>query len=382
MWPLRPTKIVVAPNAFKGTLSASEAATIIADELRSAFPDAALEIVPVADGGDGTLDALVAATDGRTVERNVTGPNGARVRAPFGLLGDGVTAVVELARASGLALLAPGANDPRTATTYGTGELIDAAIAAGASRIVVAIGGSATNDGGTGGLSALGARFLDDAGQPLPQGGAALTRLASIDTRRLAARLRSVAIDVASDVTNPLCGPNGASAVYGAQKGASPEVALELDAALAHFADVVAGNIEADLRDVPGAGAAGGTGFGFLALAGARLRPGAQLVLEVLDFGRRLAGASVVITGEGRLDRQTRSGKAPFAVAQAARAQAVRAAAIAGTIQCSPEELEQMGFSEAVALVDGATTTDDALTNPAPALRAAARRLAKRLPLM
>ena len=374
-------KIVVAPDKFKGTLSASAAATAIAAGLRTVFPDAILQLVGVADGGDGTMQAILDALGGRVEEREVAGPDERRVRAKFALVGDGKTAVVELAQASGLAIVEAGRNDPLTATTFGTGELIGAALKCGASRIVLAIGGSATNDAGVGALAALGARFYDQGGRALPRGGAALSMLARIETGDLERRLAGATIDIASDVTNPLCGPDGASAVYGPQKGASPDDVARLDAALAHFADVAAATTGADMRGVPGAGAAGGAGGGFLALAGARLHPGAELVLELLRFDEKLVGAALVITGEGRLDRQTLSGKAPYAVARAARSHGIPVIAIAGAVECSADDLERMGVASAFPTVDSPMSLPDALTRSEPMLRSAAERVARALAL-
>jgi len=332
--------------------------------------------VPVADGGDGTLEALVDALHGRTIEMEVIGPAGHPVHAAYGLLGDGKTAVVEMARASGLALLPPGINDPRTATSRGTGELIAAAVASGAKRVIVAIGGSATNDAGSGALVALGARFLDAQGRELSPGGAALAGLARIETDRLDRRLADVRLEIASDVRNPLCGLNGASAIYGPQKGASPADVRELDAALAHFADVAAATTGADVRDVPGAGAAGGFGGGFLALAHAVLRPGAELVLDVLDFERQLSGADLVVTGEGRLDKQTLSGKAPFAVAAAARGLGIPVVAVAGALDAPADELEAIGIARAVAASPPGISEAEAMRRAAELIERAAVELA------
>ncbi|HLW37044.1 MAG TPA: glycerate kinase, partial [Candidatus Eremiobacteraceae bacterium] len=300
-------------------------------------------------------------------------------KATYALLSNGRVAVVELAQASGLALVPPGHNDPLTATTYGTGQLIAAAIAAHAQRVILAIGGSATNDAGSGALAALGAAFTDADGKPLPPGGAALARLASIDTSELGRRLQGVAIEIASDVKNPLCGPNGAAAVYGPQKGASPADVRTLDAALRRFADVAAATTGVDVRDVPGAGAAGGVGGGFLALAHAVLRPGAQLVLEMLDFDRHLEGASLVLTGEGKIDRQTRSGKAPQAVAAAAKRRRIPVLALAGSIDCPPHELEVCGIVSAASIVPGPMSVEDAMARAEELLEAAAERLARTL---
>jgi glycerate 2-kinase len=297
------------------------------------------------------------------------------------MLGRGDLAVVELAQASGLALISAGHNNPLTASTYGTGELIGAAIDAGARRIILAIGGSATNDAGTGALSALGARFLDDAGQPLPSGGAALKRLARIDVTALDVRLAGVSIEIASDVRNPLCGPAGASAVYGPQKGASPEDVRLLDSALYHFADIAASTLGADVRDVPGAGAAGGVGAGFLALAHATLRPGAELVLEILDFAQHLEGAALVITGEGRLDRQTLAGKAPYAVAQAATGKGIPVIAIAGSVMVTAQDLEQASIAFAMPICPGPMTADEAMQRAAELVADTAERLGRALAL-
>ena len=343
------------------------------------FSDATYELVPVADGGDGTLDAMVCALNGRKIEMTVSGPDGKPVSAPYGLLPENV-AVVEMARASGLALLPPGSNDPMTATSYGTGQLIAAALKAGATRNIVAIGGSATNDAGTGALRALGTRFLDRDGEELPPGGAALTRLRHIDTGDSDARLSGTRIEIACDVTNPLVGPNGASAIYGPQKGASPAQVRELDEALAQFAIIAAKTTGVDVRDIPGAGAAGGFGGGFLALAGAQLRPGAQLVLDVLGFAQRLEGADLVITGEGRLDKQTLNGKAPYAVAQAARARGIPVVALAGSIALSEDELESAGIEKAVAIAPATMPVDQAMRRARELIESAAFQLAGRLP--
>ncbi len=335
--------------------------------------------MPVADGGEGTAETLTSALDGRMMSKRVCGPDGVEVEANFGLSAQAGIAVVELAQASGLALLAAGRNDPMTATTFGTGQLIAEALDAGARRIIVAIGGSATTDAGTGALSALGARFLDDSGRPLPPGGGSLRALADIDVTRLEERLHGIAIEVASDVTNPLCGPRGAAAVYGPQKDASPHQVQLLDDALRRFADVAARKTGADVRDVPGAGAAGGMGAGFLSLAHATLRPGAQLVLEVLDFDRHLEGVTLVVTGEGRLDRQTFCGKAPHAVAQAASAAGIPVVALAGSVDCPPTELAQHGIGTAISLVPGPLSLEEATAQAGQLLSDAAERLARAL---
>ena len=375
-------RILVAPDKFKGSMTGREAGEAMRAGLMRVWPDASVDVVPVADGGDGTATALLDAVGGRRVQRSVSGPDGRRVDTSFGLLGDGQTAIVELAVASGLALMPGGSNDPLTATTFGTGELVLGAIEAGARRIVLAIGGSATNDAGAGALSALGARFLDASGTELAPGGAALARLTRIDDSALNERLKGVSIEIACDVDNPLVGPNGASAIYGPQKGASPEDVRVLDAALTHFADVVEKKTGVDVRDVPGAGAAGGIAGGFLALAGARLVPGANLVFDLIGFDRRMDGASLVITGEGQLDRQTLSGKAPYAVARAASERDIPAAAVAGTVDLRGDDLEKMHLVAAEPLVTGKPSEDDmrrARELTADAAERLARKLADRI---
>jgi len=374
-------RIVVAPDKFKGSLSSRSAAEAIGRGLGRALPQAKLDLVPVADGGEGTAETIVHTLGGQMVVCDVQGPNGKPVQARYGLLGGAKVAVVELAQASGLELMPAGSNDPLTATTFGTGQLIGAAIDAGAVRIILAIGGSATNDAGAGALSALGAQFLDDQGNRLAPGGAALAKLARIDVTALDRRLSNVSIEIASDVRNPLCGPSGASAVYGPQKGASPHDVRSLDAALARFADVAKVHVGIDVRDVPGAGAAGGVGAGFLALARATLRPGAQLVLEVLDFDQRLAGASLVITGEGRLDKQTLAGKAPYAVAQAAAAHKIPVIALAGSVECSAADLEQASIALALPIVSGPITVEEAVRRGAELLASTAYTLGQAISL-
>ena len=370
-------KILIAPDKFKGSLTARQAGDAMREGVLRVWPEADVSVVPVADGGDGTAQAILDAAGGRRVDRRVSGPNGKPVDAWFAILLEGRTAVVELATASGLALLPPGTNDPLTATTYGTGELIAAALDAGQRRIILAIGGSATNDAGAGALTALGAHFLDTEGVELPPGGAALARVARIEDGALRRRLTDVRIDIACDVDNPLVGPNGASAVYGPQKGASPDEVRQLDAALTQFARVAQAASGASIADVPGAGAAGGIAGGFLALAGARLVPGAQLVFDTIGFERRLDGVSLVITGEGRLDRQTLAGKAPYAVAQAARRRKIPALAVAGSVALNRNELDTFGLESAEAIAPPSMPLDEAMKRAAELTADAAERAAR-----
>jgi glycerate kinase len=392
----RRVKIVVAPQALKGSLDAPEVGEAIARGIRAVAPETVLDVVPVADGGEGTVAALVAATQGSLLTTPVTGPLGAHVEAAFGLLGPdalfpatqlgtqsarGHTAVIEMASASGLPLVPSAQRDPRITTTRGTGELILAALDAGATDLLLGIGGSATNDAGAGMLQALGVQLLDRSGMDLPPGGAALSRLDRIAIAELDARLRDTAVVVACDVNNPLCGPNGASAVYGPQKGASPEMVAELDAALAHFADIVARDLGVDVRDVPGAGAAGGLGAALVGFLSAELVPGADTVLHAVGFARRLEHASLVFTAEGRLDGQTASGKAPSAVAALAQAHDIPVVVLCGGTAPGYERLYDHGLSAVVPIPDGPVTLEESMAR-APELLARAAERAMRLVLV
>ena len=275
--------------------------------------------MPLADGGPGTVEAVVTAAGGRYSHARVEGPLGDPVNARWGRIDDGRTAIIEMAAASGLLLVPPGRLDPRRASTIGTGELIGAALDAGVSRLLVGVGGSATNDGGAGMATALGARFLDDDGRPIAPGGAALAGLARIDVGGLDPRLAAVEVRVLADVRNPLTGPDGASAVYGPQKGADATTIAELDRALTHFADIVARDVGADILTLPGGGAAGGLGAGLIAFTGARIEPGIEAIASAVRLDARLAGADVVLTGEGSLDRQSAFGKTVAGVAAPGR---------------------------------------------------------------
>lgn len=328
--------VLVAPQEFKGTLTAAQAAEAIVRGLRRSLPAAVLEAVPIADGGPGTLEALLTALGGeRRIER-VADPLGRPIDASWGLVA-GDLAVVEMAQASGLTLLAPEERDPLRATTYGTGQLIAAALGAGCRRIWVGVGGSATNDGGMGAAQALGVRFLDAQGSPLAT-PAELHRLARVELSQRDRRLEDCELAVLVDVRNPLCGPEGASQVFGPQKGASPEDARRLDAALAHLAAVVRSQLGASLDAAPGAGAAGGLAYGLAVFAGARLQPGFEAIARALQIDERIARSDLVVTGEGRLDVQTAFAKGPFALAQRARAQGKPVVAFVGAVAEGAEE--------------------------------------------
>jgi glycerate 2-kinase len=372
-------KFVVAPQALKGSLDAPAVGAAIATGLRRVLPAADLAVLPIADGGEGTLDALVAATGGQLRQARVTGPLGEPVEARFGLLGsretdDGATAIIEMAAASGLPLVPEARRDPRVTTTYGTGELMLAALDAGARHLLIGIGGSATNDGGAGMAQALGVRLLDTAGNELPRGGAALAHLARIDPTWLDARLRGVDVTVLSDVDNPLCGPRGASAIYGPQKGATPAMVAELDAALAHYAAVLRRDLGADVADLPGAGAAGGLGAGLMALLGARLRPGAEAVLGAIGLAGHLAGAALVFTAEGRVDEQTAMGKSVGAVARLARERAIPVIVLAGSLGSGYAALYSSGVHAVVPLADGPRTLAESMAHAAELTADAAER--------
>jgi glycerate kinase len=379
-------KIVVAPQGLKGSLDAPAVGVAIARGIAAVLPKAEVLLVPVADGGEGTVRALVAATGGELHRATVSGPLGETVAAEYGVLGQQVadakrTAVIEMAAASGLPLLSPSARDPLRASTRGTGELLLAALDAGCTRVVMGIGGSATNDGGAGMAQALGVRLLDAAGVDLPPGGAALARLARIDISGLDPRLAATEIRVACDVSNPLVGPEGASAVYGPQKGATPEAVRVLDAALAHFADIVRRDLHVDVRDVPGAGAAGGLGAGLLAFARATLELGARLVLDTLDFAAKLAGASLVISAEGQLDRQTAYGKSVGAVVAAARAQGAITLVLAGRVAMDDAALRALGIDAAVPLADGPLSLEESMARAAELVTSATARALRLLML-
>lgn len=369
-------RVLIAADKFKGTLTAVQVAERVMAGLRRVVPDLEVEALPVADGGDGTVAAAVAAGFAHR-EVRVAGPLGEPVTAAYALRGD--TAVVEMAEASGLQRLPAGAFAPLTASTYGSGELLRAALDAGARTIVFGVGGSATTDGGAGMLAALGARFLDAAGEPVGPGGGGLRDLVTADLSGLDDRLASIDLVLASDVDNPLTGPKGAPAVYGPQKGASPEDVATLDAALAHFAAVLektVGERAAEHAVAPGAGAAGGIGYGALVL-GARFRPGIEVMLDVLGFSAALEKATLVITGEGSLDEQTLHGKAPAGVAAAARAAGKEVVAVCGRLALQPEALGRAGFRRVYPLTDVEPDVERCIADPGPILEQVAERIGR-----
>ena len=366
-------KIVIAPDSFKDSLSAADVASAIARGLRQALPEAALIERPMADGGEGTMQAIMAACQGELRSLTVDGPLGQPTLAHWGWLAGERTAIIEMAEASGLQLLERQQRDACNSSTYGTGQLVATAIEAGASRIILAIGGSATNDAGTGMLCALGLRLADAQGAELPRGGLALARLASVDIGGLDRRLADVQFEVAADVDNPLCGPNGASHIFGPQKGATPEQVAALDKALDHFADHCAPLLGNDHRNLPGCGAAGGMGFAAKAFLNASFRPGVEVVAQLVGLAEAVQGADLVITGEGRFDAQTLRGKTPFGVARVARAAGVPVVVIAGTLGEGYQEMYAQGVDAAFSLASGPMTLEQACTDAAALLSDRAR---------
>ncbi|MEV0291725.1 glycerate kinase [Kribbella sp. NPDC050820] len=366
-------RLIVASDKFKGTLTSADVAAAVSFGVRRVCPDAIIDAIPVADGGDGTLAATVA-SGFQLVPVTVTGPTGEPVRSGFARRGE--VAVVELADVSGLVRLPGGRPAPMTATSHGTGELVAAAIDSGCTRVILGIGGSASTDGGAGLVRALGARLYDADGIDVAEGGAALIGALAVDLTALRDRLAGVEIVVACDVDNPLTGPTGAAAVYGPQKGADPHQVEELDAALTYWADLVARTSERDLRDAPGAGAAGGVGLAALALLDAQLRPGIDLMLELVGFHQQLADADLVITGEGALDEQTLHGKAAVGVAAAAGAAGIPVVAVCGTNRLDPDRLRQAGIVAAYALTDLEPDVRRCIADPVPLLRQLGERIA------
>lgn len=369
-------KLVIAPDSFKESLSAQQVASAIAQGWQTVYPQADIHLCPMADGGEGTVDAVLAATGGERRELTVRGPLGQPVQAHWGWLEDG-QAVIEMAAASGLHWVEPTLRDARITTSYGTGELILAALDAGARRIILGIGGSATNDGGAGVLEALGVRLLDGHGRPLAAGGAALANLQRLELDGLDPRLAGVEVLVAADVDNPLCGPRGASHVFGPQKGANPEQVEELDRALGHFADVMAATLGEDVRELPGVGAAGGLGFAAKAVLGAAFRPGIELVAELSGLAEAVLGADLVITGEGRLDGQSLHGKTPVGVARIAKAAGVPVIALAGSLGEGYQRLYDAGIDAAFSLTPGPLSLEQACRDAAVELAARAADLAR-----
>ena len=370
-------RIVVAPDSYKGSLSALKVAAAMERGILAIFPDAQVCKVPIADGGEGTVEALVTATNGKIIPQDVTGPLGDTVSACWGILGDGQTAVIEMASASGITLLPAEKRNPLISTTFGTGELFRAALDQGIRKFIIGIGGSATNDGGTGMAQALGVKFLDQSGEELPPGGAALINLTRIDLSGMDPRLTQANILVACDVDNPLCGTRGASAVYGPQKGATPEMVVQLDQALRHFSQIAAAATGRNVAEMPGAGAAGGLGAGLLFFTNAQLKPGVEIVLAATGFADMVKDAAFVMTGEGSTDFQTAFGKAPVGVAKIARQHQIPTICLSGSLGTGSDAVLQQGIDGLMSIAPGPISLDECIKNAETLIEQAAIRLCR-----
>jgi glycerate kinase len=358
-------RIVIAPDSFKGSLSSLEVAEAMERGVKRVLPESTTILLPLSDGGEGLVDSLVVASGGNLLEYEVQGPLGSPVLAQMGLLGDGKTAVIEMAQASGLTLITEEERNPLITSTFGTGQLIEKALDLGCTKLVIGLGGSATNDGGMGMAQALGFRFLDKKGQPLGSGGAELARLATIDTSHVDPRLHNVQIEVACDVDNPLTGPQGASHIYGPQKGATPEMVEFLDKALANYDRVLQKDLGQDVGLTPGAGAAGGLGAALMALVGGKLVSGIELVLRVLGFEEKTKGAQLVLTGEGKFDAQSAYGKVPVGVGRQSLKLGVPVVVVAGTVLPDAEVLHAEGITAYFSILNKPMSLQEAMDNGA-----------------
>lgn len=372
-------KIVIAPDSYKESLSALQVATQIEAGFREIFPDASFVKLPVADGGEGTVEAMVAATQGDIVQIKVTGPLGEPVDAFYGVSGDQQCAFIEMAAASGLEQVPVAKRNPLVTTSWGTGELIRHALDSGVKHIIIGIGGSATNDGGIGMVQALGAKLLDSHGEPLGPGGGELQKLASVDISELDKRLKECRIEVACDVNNPLIGEEGASAVFGPQKGATPEMVRQLDRALEHYAKIISRDLDIDVLNLPGGGAAGGMGAALYAFCGAELRRGIEIVTEALNLDELVRDADLVITGEGRIDSQSIHGKVPIGVAKVAKRYNKPVIGIAGSLTRDVGIVHQHGLDAVFSVLYTVCTLEEALENASDNLQVAARNIAATL---
>lgn len=354
-------KVVIAVDSFKGSLSSMEAGRAARAGILAARPDASVTIKPLADGGEGTADALIEGLGGSKIDITVTGPMGQPVQACYGYLDASSTAVIEMAAAAGITLVAPEERNPLIASTYGVGEMILDAAARGCRDFIIGIGGSVTNDGGIGMLKALGFRFLDKDGRDAGEGGQALGKIMSVDTGGRNPLLTGCRFQVACDVTNPLCGKNGATYIYGPQKGVTEDLLEQLDADMAHYAAVTAEALGSGHAVAKGAGAAGGLGFAFLSYLGAVLTPGVDLILDAVGLREELADADIVVTGEGRLDAQTAMGKAPAGVARLAKAYGIKVIAFAGSVAKGASACNEAGIDAFFPVIRGVTTLEEAM---------------------
>ena len=372
-------KIVIAPDSYKESLSATEVAQAIEKGFREIFPDAQYVSVPVADGGEGTVEAMIAATHGSAHSALVTGPLGEKVNANWGMSGDGKTAFIEMAAASGLALVPPEKRNPLITTSRGTGELILQALDSGASNIIIGIGGSATNDGGAGMVQALGAKLCDANGTEIGYGGGSLNTLNTIDVSGLDPRIKHCAIRVACDVTNPLVGEQGASRIFGPQKGATEPLILELDRNLAHYADIIKKSLGVDVKNVPGAGAAGGMGAALMAFLGAELKSGIEIVTQALNLEEHIHDCTLVVTGEGRIDSQSIHGKVPVGVANVAKKYHKPVIGIAGSLTRDAGVVHQYGIDAVFSVLTSIGTLEEAFRGAFDNIYRASRNIAATL---
>lgn len=368
-------KIVIAPDSFKGSLTAKEVGMAIKTGIEKALFESDIIVMPMADGGEGTLQCLIDATGGQMIHAVVKNPIGDDISADLGVLGDGVTCVIEMATASGLYLIDESQRNPLVTTTYGVGQLIKAGLDRGCRRFILGLGGSATNDGGAGMLQALGYDLLDDAGNPIAFGGGELGRIAKIGTERVDPRLAECEFIIACDVENPFVGPNGASHVFGPQKGATPEMVKLLDDNLRRFADLIAQSIGIAIHDIPGTGAAGGISGALLAFLGGKLRSGIEIVTETTQLESRIIGADLVITGEGQVDFQTAQGKTPCGVAKLAKKHGVPVIVLAGSIGRGIEDLYEHGVTAVVSIINRPMALAEAMENTAELLEQAAEQI-------
>ena len=355
-------KFLLAPDSFKGSMTAQQVCNAMERGIKIVLPDAECIKVPMADGGEGTVQSLVDATGGSLYEAEVTGPLGKPVMAQYGIMGDGKTAAIEMASASGIHHVNMQTRNPLITTTYGTGELVKVCTDRGIKKIILGIGGSATNDGGAGFAQALGVKFLDVKGNELPSGGASLTHLHTIDLSSIDKRLSDIDIEVACDVSNPLCGEMGASSVFGPQKGATPEMVEILDKSLNHYAQIIESQLGKKVKDIPGAGAAGGFGAGLMTFCNAHLKKGVDIIIEYTHLAEKIKDVDIVFTGEGGIDFQTQYGKTPYGVAQAAKIQGKSVIAIAGYIGENINRLYEHGFDAIFGIVPGAMPLEEALS--------------------
>jgi len=354
-------KIIIAPDSFKGNLSALEVAKLIEKGVRRVYPGAKIIKIPMADGGEGTVKSLVDATKGKIIRKEVTGPLGKRIKASYGILGDKKTAIIEMASASGLPLVPKKKRNPLLTTTYGTGELIRDALDKGSRKIIVGIGGSATVDGGAGMAQALGVRLLDKKGREIGFGGGALGNLESIDVSKMDERIKKTEVLVASDVDNPLTGPKGAAKVYAPQKGATPSMVERLEKNLKRYASIIKRDLKKDIKDIPGTGAAGGLGAGLIAFLDAKIRLGVDIVIETVGLEKRLKDADLVITGEGKMDSQTIYGKTPIGVAKLAKKHKIPVVAIVGEVGEGVEIVYEHGIDKIMTITPYSMTRAQAI---------------------